>query len=172
VKRGSVLIVEDNPTENMLIRSAFEDLGVTERVYAVDDGDEAIAFLRRKGKYADCEKYVFPTFLLTDLNMPRVNGFELLLFLKRSHFTIIPTIVLTMSADPDDVKCAYLFGANAYHVKTPGMEGLHEQLRRIYEYWTTLELPGTDDYGRLLATDCSGKLSERVGHPVLITGYE
>ncbi|HEV2327510.1 MAG TPA: response regulator [Verrucomicrobiae bacterium] len=172
MKRGSVLIVEDNPTENMLIKSAFEDIGVSERVYSVDDGDEAIAFLRRKGKYADCEKYVFPTFLLTDLNMPRVNGFELLLFLKRSHFKIIPTIVFTMSADPDDVKCAYLFGANAYHVKPPGMEGLHAQLRKIYDYWTTLELPGTDEHGCLLETDSTGKLSERMGHPVFIPEYE
>lgn len=172
MKRGSVLIVEDNPTERMLIQSAFEEIGVRERIYAVEDGDEAIAFLRRKGQYADCEKYVFPTFLLTDLNMPRINGFELLLFLKRSHFTIIPTIVFTMSADADDIKCAYLFGANAYHIKPPGLEGLREQLRTIYQYWTTLALPNTDDHGRLLATDCSGKLSERMGHPVLISGYE
>jgi CheY-like chemotaxis protein len=172
VKRGSVLIVEDNPTENMLIKSAFEDICVTEHIYSVEDGDDAIAFLRRKGKYADCEKYVFPTFLLTDLNMPRVNGFELLLFLKHSHFTIIPTIVFTMSTDPDDVKCAYMYGANAYHVKPPGLEGLHEQLRTIYDYWTTLELPVTDDHGHLLATDCTGKLSERMGHPVFLADYD
>ena len=162
-----MLIVEDNPKEQMLIKMAFDEIGIREKVYAVDDGDEAISFLKRKGKFADSEKFVFPTFLLTDLNMPRVNGFELLLFLKRNDFTIIPTIVFTNSEDPDDIECAYRLGANAYHVKPTRMEGLCEQLRRIYDYWMSAELPNTDECGRLLPTDCKGKLSESFRHPVL-----
>lgn len=133
MKRNSVLIVEDNPKEQMLLKMAFEEIGVRDNIYAVDDGDDAIAFLKRKGKFADSNRFVFPTFLLTDLKMPKVNGFELLFFLKRSNFTIIPTIVFTASDHPDDIKCAYQLGANAYHVKPVGMEGLCEKLRAIYD---------------------------------------
>lgn len=167
MKKGSLLIVEDNPTERMAIETAFEKIGVKERVYAVDDGDEAIAFLRRQGKYADCEKYVFPTFLITDLKMPKVNGFQLLLFLKRSHFTIIPSIVFTASDDADDIKHSFLMGANAYHVKPVGMEGICRELTEIYRYWSRVRYPNVDENGRLLPTDSRGKLSETTGHPVL-----
>lgn len=170
MKKGSVLIVEDNPREQMLIKMAFEEIGIKENIYTVGDGNEAIAFLKRKGKYADCEKFVFPTFLLTDLKMPNVNGFELLMFLKRSNYTIIPTIVFSMSDDPDDIKNAYLYGANAYHVKTIGMEGLCEQLRKIYEYWTTMALPNVDEHGHFMPTNSKGKLSESVRHPVFFPG--
>lgn len=170
MKRGSVLIVEDNRTQQMLIKEAFEQIEIEGSIHTVSDGDEAIAFLKRKGKYADCETYPFPTFLLTDLSMPRVNGFELLLFIKRSQFTIVPTIVYTMSTEPDHVKTAYRLGANAYHVKPPRMKGLVEQLRKIYEYWTTMELPVTDGHGRLGPSDET--LTETLRHPVLFTECE
>ena len=172
MKRGSVLIVEDNPKEQMLIKLAFEEIGIRENIYTVDDGDEAISFLKRRRQYADFEKFVFPTFLLTDLKMPKVNGFELLLFLKRSHFTIIPTVVFTSSDDPADIECAYRLGANACHVKPTGMEGLCELLRRIYDYWMSAELPKTDESGRLLPADCKGKLSESFRHPVFFPNEE
>lgn len=161
---GSILIVEDNQVEQMAIKTAFEKIGVKDTIYAVEDGEDAISFLQRKGEFADCKKFLFPTFLLIDLNMPRLNGFELLLFLKRTKLVIIPTIVFTMSSDPDDIKHAYLMGANAYHVKPVGMEGLCEQLRKIYDYWTTLELPKTDEYGNLLPT----QPSEKIRHPVFL----
>lgn len=172
MKKGSLLIVENNRTEIELIRTVFEQIGIHERIYAVNDGAEAILFLKRKGKYADREKYLFPTFLLTDLNMPRVNGFELLLFLKRSNFMIIPTIIYTTSADPDDVKNAFLLGANAYHVKPPRMEGLCTQLKRIHDYWTCVEMPELDQNGRLVPTDSNGKLSPTLRHPVMLPDVE
>lgn len=166
MKKGSLLIVEDNPTERMAIEMAFQKIGVKRNVYAVEDGDEAIAFLRRKGKYADSEKFPFPSFLITDLKMPKVNGFQLLLFLKRGNFTILPTIVFTTSDDPDDIKHAFLLGANAYHVKPVGMEAICEELREIYRYWMRVTFPKIDDNGRLLPTDGRGRLSETMGHPV------
>lgn len=172
MKKGSVLVVEDNAVEQMLIMEAFERIGIEEKVYAVSDGDEAIDFLKRKGKYADCEKYAFPTLMLTDLKMPRVNGFELLLFLKRSQFTIIPIIILTISEDADDIKTAYLLGANAYHIKPTGMGGLVEMLRKIYEYWTSLQLPATDECGRLAPTNGTGRLSATLRLPVVFEDEE
>lgn len=169
MKKGSLLIVEDNPAERMAIEAAFEKIGVKENIYSVDDGDEAVAFMKREGKYADSNRFVFPTFLLTNLKMPRVNGFELLVFLKRSSFTIIPAIIFTASTDPDDIKHAFLLGANAYHVKPPNLEGLCQKLKRIYEYWTDVQLPHIDERGHLLPTDGAGKLSEKLRHPVFST---
>lgn len=166
MRKGSILIVEDDPVEQMLIKKAFEQIGVKDTIYAVGDGQDAIAFLTRKGEYADYRKFLFPTILLVDLKMPKVHGFELLLFLKRSKLIIIPTIIFTMSSDPDDIKHAYLLGANAYHVKPHKMEGLCDQLRKIYEYWTDVELPKTDEWGNLLPTQNSGKPGGKLSHPV------
>lgn len=167
MKKGSLLIVEDDTTERTLIREAFERIGIKENIYAVGDGEEAIAFMKRKGKYTNPEEFIFPTILLTDLKMPRVNGFELLFFIKRSHFTIIPTIVFTTSSDPDDVKNAFLLGANAYHAKPATMEELCRKLQKIYEYWMDVSLPNIDEHGHLLSTDSKGKLSETMHHPVI-----
>lgn len=161
-----ILVVEDNPTERILMREAFEEIGIGKRVYAVEDGAEAITFLKGEGQYADRKKFPFPTFLLTDLKMPKVNGFELLLFLKRSHLIVIPTVVLTMSSDRDDVKKAFLLGANAYHTKPGKMEDFCRLLKTIYEYWDAVEIPDIDEKGNLIATKGEGKLSEKMRHPI------
>lgn len=164
--RGAILIVEDNPHEQLLVKTAFEELGVTDSIHVANDGEEAIAYLKGRGPFQDRQIYRFPTFLLTDLKMPRMNGFELLLFLKRSQMVIIPTIVLTMSSDQDDINKAYQLGANAFHTKPSHMEGLLEMLKRIHEYWNNLQLPDVDEAGNLKPTSNSGKLSEKMRHPV------
>lgn len=145
--KGSILIVEDNLEEQLLIRKAFEEFQVTDTVHAVNDGEEAIAYLKGDRPFSDRQEYLFPTFLITNLNMPRVNGFELLLFIKRSKLIIIPAIVLSTSANPHDLHRAYLFGVNAFHIKPPQKEEFMEVLRRIYEYWTKVETPEVDEFG-------------------------
>src|SRR5690242_6687735 len=147
--RGAILIVEDNPHEQLLIQTAFQEIGVTDSIHIVNDGEEAIAYLKGEGKYHDRQKYRFPTFLVTDLKMPKINGFELLLFLKRSHLIIVPTVVLTMSSDQDDINKAYQLGANSFHTKPNHMEGLVEMLKCVYEYWDKAQLPDIDESGKL-----------------------
>lgn len=164
--RGAILIVEDNPTEQLLIQQAFEQIGVCDAIYTASDGEEAIAYLKGQGCYADRSKYRFPTFLLIDLKMPKISGFELLLFVKRCPLIVLPTIVLTMSSDPDDVKRAHLLGANAYHVKPTEMEKLCAQLKLIYDYWSSVELPEVDAEGHLKSTEEKGKLGDLMQHPV------
>jgi len=159
---GSILIVEDNPAEQLLIKEAFEQIGVQDPIYTVNDGSEAIAFVKGQGQYADRKKFRYPTFLLTDLKMPKVNGFELLLYLKRSRLIVIPTIVFTMSDDKDDIKKAFMLGANAFHTKTHRMEGLIEQLTLIHKYWTSVQLPDVDEHGHVLPTHSHGKLGEKL----------
>lgn len=158
-RRGSILIVEDNLHEQLLIKEAFHDLKVPEVVHTVSDGESAIAFLRGEEPYGDRQQYKFPTFMLVDLKMPKISGLELLLFLKRSNLIVIPTIVFTSSADADDVKTAYMLGANAFHCKPTQMEGLLRLLKSIYDYWSEVELPEVDGkYGKKLpAVVCRSK---------------
>jgi CheY-like chemotaxis protein len=167
-KEGSILVVESNPKDQAVIKTAFEDIGVRDKVYVVDDGDEAIAFLKGVGKYSDRKEFLFPTFLLTDLEMDRVNGFELLLFLKRSRLIIIPTIVFSRSCDLDDIGRAYSFGANAFHTKPASMGGLCLLLKTICDYWSCVELPELDESGNLKHADESGNLSEKLRHPLTV----
>jgi CheY-like chemotaxis protein len=169
--RDSILIVEDNLTEQLLIRHAFEEIGVKDHIYTANDGEEAITFLKGSGQYADRDKFRFPTFMLVDLKMPKVNGLELLLYVKRTHLIIIPTIILTSSADPDDVKRAYMLGANAFHTKPMRMEDLCMILKRIYDYWNSVEMPDTDEHGNLKATNGFEKLGEKMQHPVRIDPF-
>jgi CheY-like chemotaxis protein len=128
----------------------------------VNDGAEAISYFIGEGEYADRDKFAYPTFVLTDLKMPRADGFAVLEFLKGNpEWAIIPTIVLSASHDLDDIKKAYMLGANSYHVKPRTQAMLQKQLAVIHAYWMTCEVPQVDIHGKQLRTDSSGKLGER-----------
>jgi len=166
MRKAVVLSVDDDSNDQLLIKMAFREMGVEDTIQTVNDGAEAIAYLKGQGKYADRDTYIFPTFILTDLKMPRINGFELLRFLKSNpQLIVVPTVVLTASADRDDIKRAYLFGANAYHVKSQTLEALCIQLKLVHDYWTSTEVPEIDQTGNLLPTRNSGKLSENITLP-------
>jgi len=166
MRKTVILSVDDDPNDQTLIRAAFKDAGVEDTIQSVNDGAEAIAYLKGQGKYADREQYLFPTFILTDLKMPRINGFELLRFLKSNpQLIVVPAVVFTASSDRDDIKRAFLFGANAYHVKAQTLDGLCAQLKLLYDYWTSAEVPEIDRTGNLLPTRNAGKLSEHVPSP-------
>jgi CheY-like chemotaxis protein len=115
-----------------------------------------------EGKYADRKKYEYPTFIMTDLKMPNGDGFDVLNHLKRNPmWAIIPTVVLSASQEPDDIKKAYLLGASSYHVKPLSPDKMSEQLAVLNAYWLTCEVPAVDITGKKLPTDSRGKLGER-----------
>ena len=163
---GSILVVEDNPTEQALIKKAFEELAIKDAVYIVNDGEDAIAFLTGQGKYGERKKFRFPTFLLTNLRMPKVSGFELLSFVKRSKLIIIPIVVLTNSTDLDDIKQAYMLGVNAFHKKPAKQECFLQLLKHLYEYWHDVELPDIDEHGNLKPSEKPGGFGEGI-RPVI-----
>ncbi len=114
-----------------------------------------------EGKYADRKTFCYPTFVMTDLKMPRADGFDVLSFLKRNpEWAIIPTIVFSSSADLDDIKKSYMLGASSYHRKPSG-DGLSLQIKVLYDYWLTCEVPEVDSTGKQIHTDSAGKLGER-----------
>lgn len=163
---ATIMIVDDDPNELFLIERAFRKIGVTARIQAINGGAEAIAYMRGQGKYADRNKYAYPTFICTDLKMQGGDGFSVLEHLKQNpESAMIPTVMLSSSCDPDDIKKAYMLGASSYHVKPGAAEALRALLKALHDYWMTCEIPEADRAGHQLHTDSEGKLGQRYEQP-------
>ncbi len=160
--RPTILIVEDDPDDQLLMRQGFKKIGVSDPVHCVGDGSEAIAYMMGEGKFADRNQYCYPTFIITDLKMRGADGFAVLEFLKANpEWAVIPTVVFSSSTDLDDIKKSYLLGASSYHVKPPTHSALVHQLLVLHAYWMTCEVPEVDSTGRQTHTRSEGKLGER-----------
>lgn len=158
----TILVVDDDPNDLMLIRSAFQSVGVRSGVHTAGSGHEAIAYLSGAGKFADRSVYGYPHFVITDLKMPNGDGFSVLEhFKKNPTWAVIPTVILSGSEDNDDIKRAYLLGASAYHVKPSSPVALRELLKALYSYWLLCEVPEIKQSGQHVETDSMHKLGHR-----------
>ncbi len=167
---ATILIVDDDANDRLLIEKAFRAAGVTSPIHAVGDGLEAIAYLMGEGRYADRARFAYPTFIITDLKMPRADGFEVLQHIKNNPaWASIPTVVLSASTDLDDIRTSYLLGASSYHVKPQTYEQLCAQLKILNDYWMTCQVPEVDVTGKQLPTESKGKLGERFPQPTQST---
>jgi PAS domain S-box-containing protein len=163
---STIIVVDDDPGDLTLIERAFRAIGVKDPIHTISGGLEAIAYMMGEGKYADRSVYAYPTFITTDLKMPGADGFAVLEHLKNNpEWAVIPTVVLTGSADLDDIKKAYMLGASSYHIKPSSPDGLRNILRALHNYWLTCEVPEVDSSGRQLRTNSAGKLGERFAQP-------
>jgi CheY-like chemotaxis protein len=163
---ATIMVVEDDRNDQFLIERALRKIGVTDPIQLVNNGEEAIAYMKGEGRFADRAKFAYPTFVITDLKMPKGDGFSVLQFLKSNpEWKVIPTIVLSASADPDDIKCAYTLGASSYHIKPRTNDELNHQMSVIHAYWLTCQVPQVDSTGKQLPTDSKGKLGERFDQP-------
>jgi CheY-like chemotaxis protein len=158
----TILIADDNEDDRLLIEHSFKNVKAPYRIRLVCDGEDAIQYMMGEGKYADRTEYPYPSFIITDLKMPRKDGLDVLEFLKKNpDWAIIPTVVFSGSANDDDIKKAYMLGASSYHVKPSTREGLKLQIQALDTYWRTCEVPETDSTGRRLRTDSNGTIGER-----------
>jgi CheY-like chemotaxis protein len=131
-----VLLVEDDPGDVLLIREAFADNKVRNRLHVVSDGVEAIDFLRRQGPHADAPT---PDLVLLDLNLPRKDGREVLAEIKTDdELQQIPVVVLTTSKAEEDVLRSYKLHANAYVTKPVDFDRFIEVVRQIDEFFVTV----------------------------------
>ena len=163
---STIMVVDDDPNDLIFIEKAFRAIGVKDPIHTINGGEDAIAYMLGKGKFADRSLYAYPTFIITDLKMPGADGFAVLEHLKNSpEWAVIPTVVLTSSRDLDDIKKAYMLGASSYHVKPHSPEELRHQLKVLHEYWITCEVPEVDSTGRQLRTQSKGKPGERFAQP-------
>ncbi len=129
----SVLLVEDDPGDVMLIREAFAENKVGNVLSVVNDGVEAMKFVRGEGDYATMER---PDLVLLDLNLPRKSGAEVLAEIKSDpRLTTIPVVVLTTSQAEEDVLRSYEMHANAYVTKPVDFERFGQIVRQIDEFF-------------------------------------
>jgi CheY-like chemotaxis protein len=131
-----VLLVEDDPGDVLLIREAFDDNKVANRLHVVSDGVEALAFMRREGEYADVPR---PDLVLLDLNLPRKDGREVLQEVKGDEtLRTIPVVVLTTSAAEEDVLRSYDLHANAYVTKPVDFDRFIGVVRQIDQFFVSV----------------------------------
>ncbi|HEX9187315.1 MAG TPA: response regulator [Vicinamibacteria bacterium] len=134
-----ILLVEDNPDHEELIRRAFADRGVRVAISVARHGEEALDFLFRRGPFEDPERSPRPRLILLDLRLPRVDGLEVLSRIKSSpELHAIPTVVLTTSESEHDVSRACAEHANSYLVKPVEFARFEELIRHVESYWLTL----------------------------------
>lgn len=131
-----VLLVEDDPGDVLMTREAFADNKVANTLSVVDDGVSAMQFLRKEGEYADAPT---PDLILLDLNLPRMDGREVLAALKDDErLRRIPVVVLTTSEAEEDVLRSYSLHANAYVTKPVDFERFIEVVRQIDEFFVSV----------------------------------
>jgi CheY-like chemotaxis protein len=128
-----ILLVEDSPSDALMTKEALNHQKVLNRLHIVDDGVEAMAFLRRQGKYSEAPR---PGLILLDLNLPRKNGLEVLRDLKGdADLKAIPVVVLTTSKAEEDVLNSYEAHANCYITKPVEFTKLTQAVQSIREFW-------------------------------------
>lgn len=140
----SILLVEDDPNDVLLIQRAFRKIGSEVPLHVVEDGNQAVAWLSGEGELADRDRHPQPDLVLLDLKLPRFSGFEVLQWLRaQPGLRRLPVVVLTGSREPSDVNRAFDLGANSYLFKPVGFDGLLEIVRALDLYWLTYnERPG------------------------------
>jgi CheY-like chemotaxis protein len=135
VKPVEVLLVEDDPGDVLMTREAFEEFKVRNNLNVVSDGEEALAYLRREGDYADVAR---PDLVLLDLNLPRMDGRQVLAAIKGDEeLASIPVVVLTTSEAEEDVLRSYRLHANAYVTKPVDFDRFIDIVRRIDDFFVT-----------------------------------
>jgi two-component system, chemotaxis family, response regulator Rcp1 len=128
-----ILLVEDNPGDVRLAVEALRDAKVANRLHIVEDGVEAMSFLRREGRYADVPQ---PNLILLDLNLPRKDGREVLAEIKQdADLKRIPVVILMSSAAEQDVVQAYNLYANCYITKPMDLDQFLKVVRSIEDFW-------------------------------------
>jgi two-component system, chemotaxis family, response regulator Rcp1 len=130
-----VLLIEDSPGDVRLTREAFRDADASIHLHVASDGVEAMAFLRHEGTFANAPR---PDLILLDLNLPRMDGREVLAHIKENEsLKTIPTVILTTSESEEDILKSYQLRANCYLTKPVQLEAFENLVRSISDFWLT-----------------------------------
>jgi chemotaxis family two-component system response regulator Rcp1 len=128
-----VLLVEDSPGDVRLTQEAFREANMAIRLHVANDGVEAMAFLRKQGAYADSPR---PDLILLDLNLPRMDGREVLAHIKDDEsLKSIPTVILTTSEAEADIVKSYQLQANCYLTKPVQLDAFENLVKSINDFW-------------------------------------
>lgn len=134
-----LLLVEDNPADIMLTREVVRELSLDYQLHVVENGEEALRFLRRETKYV---RSPAPHLVLLDLNLPRTDGREVLRAMRSDpNIPPIPVVVLTTSSHMDDICLVYRLGANSFFTKPASLDEHFEMIKSIDQFWARVQLP-------------------------------
>ncbi len=132
----TILLVEDEWVDVMLLRRVFARLRLDANLVLAADGDEAIEYLSNATTSSPSANAPLPDLVLLDLNLPRRSGFEVLAWLRgQPSLRTLPVVVFSSSREDRDVERAYAAGANSYLVKTPDLHELQSMIGEMYQYW-------------------------------------
>ena len=139
-----ILLVEDNADDVELTRIAFEESNLANRLVVASDGAEALDYLFARGTYAGRDPDDLPSIELLDLNLPKLDGREVLQAIRANEKTrALPVVVLTTSTEPFDVDASYALGVNSYIQKPVDFERFVWAVKQVGLYWLVLNQPAT-----------------------------
>jgi chemotaxis family two-component system response regulator Rcp1 len=129
----NVLVVEDSPGDARLIEEAFKGTKAKTKVLVVEDGVDAMSFLRQEGTHTNA---VRPDLIMLDLNLPGKDGREVLVEIKHDvHLMQIPVLIFSTSSQPQDITTCYENYANSYIVKPVDMDNFHQLIKSLEDFW-------------------------------------
>ena len=132
----TILLADDDPDDRQLTRDAFAENRLVNELHCVEDGEELMDYLRRRGRYSDLNGEPLPGLILLDLNMPRKDGREALKEIKADpNLRRLPIVVLTTSKAEEDILRSYDLGVNSYVTKPVTFKSLVELIKVLGQYW-------------------------------------
>jgi CheY-like chemotaxis protein len=135
-ERATILLIEDREDDILLIKKSFAAAGITNPIFSVRDGEQAVKYLSSEGPYANHDEYPLPDLVLLDLKMPGMDGFEVLQWIRQQpHLRHLRVIVLTSSEEHRDINRAYELGANSFLIKPQEFERFQEVSELLQNYW-------------------------------------
>lgn len=134
--KATILHVEDDANDRLFVERAFKKAGAPVELRAVASGEEAVSYLSAQGAFADRKSNPAPAFILLDLKLTGMSGFDILKWVRaQGESKLLPIAVLTSSREGTDVRRAYEAGATTYFVKPPDTEDLHALIKCLADYW-------------------------------------
>jgi len=141
VKEKAILLVEDNPDDEELTLRALSKAGIANRITVARDGEEALDYLFRRGRWAQ-RPGGLPVVVLLDLKLPKLDGHEVLRAIRSDERThLLPVVVLTSSDEEDDIVRSYREGANSFVRKPVGSEAFSDAVIKLGLYWMLINEP-------------------------------
>ncbi len=137
-----VLMAEDNEHDIIATKRAWKKNNIVNPLYIVNDGEECMDYLHKRGKYAESGSAPKPSILLLDIKMPKMDGLTVLKKIRENkELHRLPVIILTTSKDEEDRIRSYDLGVNAYILKPVGFQSFSEAVKTINLFWELVELP-------------------------------
>jgi CheY-like chemotaxis protein len=140
-RQASVVLIEDDPGHALLIEKNLRRAGIAPRIIVLDNGQKATDYLLKQGDYAQ-SGHQPPHFILLDLNIPVLNGYQVLKIIKNDDRTrMIPVIVLATTDDPHEISRCYELGCNMYVTKPVEYDQFSETIRRLSTFLSIIQTP-------------------------------